>query len=110
MKKNGRLLPNWVPNIIIISIFLLIHVFLSAKIIALSYKLSNISNKYETLKDLNQYYHVEFLKKTSEESIMKKMNKDNLALETPDNWRIKIIKVNPYNKNKSNGKAEAAVR
>ncbi|MCL5408725.1 MAG: hypothetical protein M1135_01700 [Candidatus Omnitrophica bacterium] len=110
MKKNGRLLPNWIPNTIIISFFLLIHVFFSSKNIALGYRLSNISNKYETLEGLNQYYNVEFLKETSEENIMEKLNKMHLALETPKDWKIKTIEINREHKNKSDGKAEAATR
>jgi hypothetical protein len=110
MKKNGRLLPNWVPNIIIISFFLIMHAFLYSKVFALSYKLSNISNKYETLKGLNQYYHVEFLKETSEQNIMEKMHKMKLSLITPSDWKIETIKIKHNTKNKSNGRAEAAVR
>jgi hypothetical protein len=109
MKKNGRLVPNWIPNTIIISFFLLIHVFFSAKIIALNYRLSNVSNKYDTLKGLNQYYHVKFLEETSEASIMKKIKQMHLSLKTPSDWKIKTIELTNY-KNKSNGKAEASTR
>jgi hypothetical protein len=110
MKKRGRLLPNWIPNIMIISFVVFINVFFSCQIIAISYKLSKMSDTYQNLKSWGQYYHAQILKEISEENIREKAEKMGLALKIPESWKIQEINDNQYVTNQNNGKREESVR
>lgn len=110
MKNKGRLLPNWVPNIILFSVFFFLIVYFSCKSIALGYKMSKLAGTCQDLKSWNQYYRTEVLKEFSEEKIRLKVEKMNLSLSVPEDWRIKEIEDTRILTGKNNGKVEASTK
>ena len=110
MKKKGRLLPKWIPNIILFSVFFLLSIYFSCKIISTGYKMTKLNGSYKTLKSWNQYYKALVLKEFSPVNIKSKIQDMNLALLVPEKWRIKDVEISEVPAGKNNDKAEAATK
>ena|GEM_PF-778611 len=86
--KKGRMLPHWVSNVALISVFVFCYLIIYCNVIALGYKVSKLEKQYQQLQNWNQYYRSQILKELSLEKVKQRAAKMNLSLEIPAQWRI----------------------
>lgn len=107
-KKTRRPMPipNWMIFLSVTFVFVIFYVLLSAKIIAIGYKMEEVKSRYENLNMLNKNYRAEMLKLTSQSELLKRAEKFNIKLINPSKWCY--LELNPDNsKGKKDGTAEA---
>ncbi|HOK80111.1 MAG TPA: hypothetical protein PK303_05160 [bacterium] len=86
--KKGRMLPRWVSNVVLISVFVFCYLIIYCNVIALGYKVSTLEKQYQQMKNWNDYYRSQILKELSLEKVKQRAIKMNLSLEIPNQWRI----------------------
>ena len=86
--RNRRMLPQWISNLALASVFVFCYLILSCKVIVISYKVSDLEKQLQQLRNWNQYYRSQILKEMSFEKVKLRAEKLNLSLEVPDKWSI----------------------
>ncbi len=83
-----RKVPDWISNLAIVAVFTFAYLVIYCKALTLGYRVSELEKKCEQLKTWNQYYRSLILKDLSYEKVRTRVEKMNLSLEIPENWRI----------------------
>ncbi|MCM8829150.1 MAG: hypothetical protein NC902_07735 [Candidatus Omnitrophica bacterium] len=83
--------PDWLLNIVFVTVFIFCYLIIYCKAVAMGYKVSELEKNCQQLKNWNQYYRSQILKELSLERVKSRVEKMNLSLAIPETWRIVSI-------------------